>query len=108
MALFERHLQKMLCKFPKDGATVDLAPLFYSMTMDSATEFLFGTSSDSQGTDTSVFTESFEACQDWSLFTVRFGKFAPWLPRPKSFKQGLKVVYDFVDKYVDEAVDRHD
>ena len=41
---FETHIQKLISKIPKDGSTVDLQTLFFQLTLDSATEFLFGES----------------------------------------------------------------
>jgi hypothetical protein len=43
---FETHIQHFISAIPRDGSTVDLQPLFFSLTMDSATEFLFGRSTD--------------------------------------------------------------
>ena len=41
---FETHIQHLIDAIPCDGSTVDLQTLFFSLTMDSATEFLFGRS----------------------------------------------------------------
>lgn len=41
---FETHIKHFVSAIPHDGSTVDLQPLFASLTMDSATEFLFGRS----------------------------------------------------------------
>jgi cytochrome P450 len=41
---FEKHISHLIDAIPRDGSTVDLQELFFSLTMDSATEFLFGVS----------------------------------------------------------------
>ena len=42
---FEAHVSLMIDAIPKDGkTTIDLQELFYGLTMDTATEFLFGES----------------------------------------------------------------
>lgn len=41
---FETHIRHLIDAIPRDGSTVDLQTLFFSLTMDSATEFLFGRS----------------------------------------------------------------
>ena len=41
---FETHVQHLINAIPRDGSTVDLQPLFFRLTVDSATEFLFGES----------------------------------------------------------------
>ncbi len=42
--LFEHHFQHLLREIPRDGSTVNLQDLFFRLTLDIATEFLFGTS----------------------------------------------------------------
>lgn len=44
---FERHFQLMLKHIPRDGSTVDLQALFFRLTIDTATEFLFNHSTNS-------------------------------------------------------------
>ena len=52
LELFQRHLQALVDKVPanKDGWTskLDLSPMFFNMTLDTSTEFLFGQSVHSQ------------------------------------------------------------
>ncbi|GIC86002.1 cytochrome P450 [Aspergillus udagawae] len=52
LELEERHVQHLLDRLPIQSdswtCTVDLAPLFFNLTLDSATEFLFGQSVNSQ------------------------------------------------------------
>lgn len=40
----EVHVQHLIEAIPSDGSEVDLSPLFFKFTIDSATEFLFGES----------------------------------------------------------------
>lgn len=42
--LFERHVQNLLRAIPRDGSIVDLQELFFKLTLDVASEFLFGMS----------------------------------------------------------------
>ena len=46
---FETHIAKLIAKIPRDGSTVDLQQMFFMLTIDSATEFLFGHSTDVLG-----------------------------------------------------------
>jgi cytochrome P450 len=46
---YEIHISNLIAKIPKDGSTVDLQTLFFMLTMDSATDFLFGQSTDVLG-----------------------------------------------------------
>lgn len=44
---FETHIAHLINRIPRDGSTVDLQELFFSLTIDSSTEFLFGRSTNS-------------------------------------------------------------
>ncbi|KAK5008600.1 hypothetical protein LTR28_003764, partial [Elasticomyces elasticus] len=44
LGMFENHIRHLIDAVPRDGTTVNLADLFLRLTMDSATEFLFGES----------------------------------------------------------------
>jgi cytochrome P450 len=67
IATFEVHVKKLLARIPRDGSTVDLQDLFFELTLDSATEFLFGHStnvldkSDPNGKRGEQFGEAFGA-----------------------------------------------
>lgn len=47
LLIFERWTQTMISKMPASGQTVDMADLFYRMTLDVTTDFLLGSSVDS-------------------------------------------------------------
>jgi cytochrome P450 len=42
--MFEAHVSHLIDAVPRDGSSIDLQDLFFGLTMDSATEFLFGQS----------------------------------------------------------------
>ena len=48
LEMFERHLQHLITSIPADGSTVDLQERFFGFTLDVATEFLFGQSTNCQ------------------------------------------------------------
>lgn len=106
MGMFERHFQKMLEEIPRDGSTFDLSPLFFCLTMDAATEFLFGSSSESQGSDSTDFSDAFAFGQDHGLKILRYGTLGSKLPYPEKFKWAREVTYRFVDKFVDQALEK--
>jgi cytochrome P450 len=68
VSLFEKHVNRLVDVLPKDGTTVDLQPLLQELTLDIATEFLFGQSTDAlldlEGKDMlrRGFVESFDYC----------------------------------------------
>ncbi|KAK4994759.1 hypothetical protein LTR66_005273, partial [Elasticomyces elasticus] len=107
--LEERHVQNMMRAFPaqSDGWTADtnLQTLFFRLTLDSATEFLFGSSVDSQiinapGMDTEK-TKS--VITDENTFASAFDVAQKHLARRFRFEAN-KNVNDFVDHFVQLAL----
>lgn len=99
---------------------VDLSPLFFRLTLDSATEFLFGESVNSQidalpSTDKTT-TNTSESKLDWTAFAPAFdgatmhlghrGRLSDmyWLHAPKEFYSQCKQVHKFADYYVNLAL----
>lgn len=108
---FESHIQHLIANVPNDGSTVDLSELFFRLTMDSATEFLFGESTESltkQGSEgfAESFAGSFARSQEHILLSSRWGKFATLFPHNKQWLRDQKFVHDFVDYYVDKGLAR--
>jgi cytochrome P450 len=123
LTLEEVHVQDMFQHLTasKDGWTdvVDLAPLFFRLTLDSATEFLFGQSVHSQLAALPKYTKE-KAAQvgdlNWASFGRAFdaatmtigqrGRLAElyWLYAPRHFYANIKVVHQFADYYVNLAL----
>jgi cytochrome P450 len=100
---FEAHIQALMTKLPTDGSTIDLQPLFFSLTLDSATEFLFGQSVNSlnsaEKSEQVKFGKDFDCAQNGLTMRTRFGKLV-FLYRNKPFDQACKNVHAFVDDIV--------
>lgn len=104
---FERHIQHLIAEVPRDGSMVDLSVLFFRLTMDSATEFLFGESTESLTKRSSEgFAESFMRAQDYIAHNSRWGRLAALFPANKQFAYDQKLVHDFVDYYVQKGLAR--
>ena len=122
MQLEEVHVQDMFKHLTTQGGwtdQVDLVPLFFRLTLDSATEFLFGQSVNSQiaalpgysnekakqagGLDWTSFAHSFDGAT--MALGVR-GRLAEmyWLYSPKHFRDNCKEVHKFADYYVNLAL----
>jgi cytochrome P450 len=105
---FERHVSHLISKLPSDGKTpVNLADYFFRLTLDSATEFLFGesTNSLSQQSEES-FGAAFDRGQSNIAMRARFGPLVKWLPflfDVGSMQKDQEFVHDFVDYYVDKG-----
>lgn len=109
---FEKHVSHLIRKLPKDGSTVNLADFFFRLTMDSATEFLFGESTDSLSSDSEGgFSGAFNRGQETIAMRSRFGiwvKLLPFLFDLKGFERDQKFVHDFVDYYVNKGITKRD
>ncbi|TVY21947.1 Cytochrome P450 52A12 [Lachnellula arida] len=94
--------------------SVDLRVLFFRLTLDSATEFLFGTSVDSQldvfpshgklhsaagAPNSSEFATAFDEAQNTLAARDRLDRLY-WIFSPNKFKKNCKICHDFVDHFV--------
>ncbi|KAF1843985.1 cytochrome P450 52A12 [Cucurbitaria berberidis CBS 394.84] len=123
LELEESHVQDMMRVIPanKDGWTdiIDLQPLFFRLTIDSATEFLFGESVDSQlsllpdyvsskapmTVSEHEFAVSFDAAQNTIAKASRLGE-GYWLVYDKTFKEHCNRCHTFIDHYVQLALSK--
>lgn len=104
---FEVHIKQLLKQLPHDGSTVDLQPLFFRLTLDSSTEFLFGESTSSLltslGSEQQIFASALDYAQSQLISRGTPGK---WVSSSenKRFLKACKTVHDFADKYVYQAL----
>ena len=120
--LEERHVQDLFKVMPvqKDGwtAETDIQRLFFRLTIDSACEFLFGESPDSQLAESEIegvsvgkdnkadevnFSKHFDSAMMHLAKRFRFGD-QYWWHNPKDFKEDNKVINKFMAHYVDLAL----
>ncbi|KAI9736526.1 MAG: hypothetical protein M1818_006037 [Claussenomyces sp. TS43310] len=105
---FETYIQQMIKKIPRDGSTVDLQPLFFQLTLDSATEFLFGESvnvlQSPEGSEQQLFGTAFDYAQSELRTRNRLGAFLP-LYRNKRFDEACLRIHNFVDGIVYKALE---
>ena len=107
---FEEHVGHLMKAIPRDGKTVvNLQELFFRLTMDSSTEFLFGSSTntllrtgtDEQNIDTK-FAAAFERSQNQVMASLRSGFLD--ISLPKQFKEDVKLIHSYVDRYVERGL----
>lgn len=105
----------------KDGWTdvTNLQPMFFRLTIDSATEFLFGESVDSQlsclpdyvssrppmAVNEQEFAISFDRAQNTLAQGARLGE-GYWLAYDKAFKEHCDRCHTFIDHYVQLALSK--
>lgn len=108
---FERHFNLMLKHIPKDGSTVDLQNLFFHLTLDTATEFLFNHSTNSlrmighedADNEDAIFGEAFNFAQADINVRVRYGFFDRFRKNEKG-KKAIEICHTYIEKFVDDAL----
>lgn len=108
---FERHFKLMLKHIPRDGSTVDLQDLFFRLTLDTATEFLFNHSSNSlrvfgeedEDNEDIIFGKAFNFAQDDAAVRLRLG-FIDRFRKNKKGKEAIRICHAYIDKFVDDAM----
>lgn len=108
--MFEAHFQALVENVPLDGSTVDLQDLFFGLTMDSATEFLFGKSSNTLtprlATQSALdFVKSFIYCTESISNELRTFGLLRWLPNAE-YKRNVKIIHEYANGVVQEALDK--
>jgi cytochrome P450 len=110
LAAFERHIQHLFKIIPRDGSTVDLQELFFQFTIDSATEFLFGQSTNTlrnsgvqAGAAEANFAKAFNRAQSACATRARMGLLRN-VYRDPAGDEAIRICHEFVDQFVDEAV----
>jgi len=113
----ELHVQRLMNRLPEgDGEVADLQPLFYCLTLDSATEFLLGESVDSLlspelnptgdaggGKEEMSFAQAFNVSQMYLIQRTRLRRLY-WILHPKRFSEANAVVHRLIDRSVDMAL----
>lgn len=104
--VYEGHVSRLIANIPSNGSTVDLQDLFFRMTIDSATEFLFGESINSLDTNSqqSAFAENFNKSQDGLAIRTRIGPLMAF-HRDSAFTKATIDARHFVDQFVQKAID---
>jgi len=113
LVVMETHFQHLLKRIPRDGSTVDLQELFFCLTMDSATEFLFGHSVNSQSNvglgataiSDAAFVESYTYTQLEASHNVRLGPFSKFNYNRRA-NEARRTVFAYVDRYIDIALQK--
>ena len=105
----ELHIDRLVQTIPRDRSTVDLQELFFRLTIDTATELLFGESVNSLAASSSEdfnskFALAFNRSQEAVANSARTQNITSLFPRPQ-FEKDAKYVHDFVRRYVDRSLE---
>jgi cytochrome P450 len=108
---FEHHFKLMLKHIPRDGSTVDLQELFFCLTIDTATEFLFNHSTNSlrmlgqedEHNEDLIFGKAFNYAQYDIGTRTRYGIFDRFRNNQKG-EEAIKICHEYIGKFVDDAL----
>ncbi|KAJ6192116.1 cytochrome P450 alkane hydroxylase [Bipolaris maydis] len=107
LEMFRDSVDELVQAVREYGGTVDLQPLFFRMTFDTTTSFLFGKCDSSlngaRGSKEYRFSDAFDTAQQWIIKRLRFARFY-WLIDSKEFRQACQDIHAFVDRSIDGHV----
>jgi cytochrome P450 len=106
LEIFQKPINILLSVMPKEGI-IDLQPLFFNLTLDITTAFLFGESVNSletsESTSRTTFASAFNIAQDYIARRTRLEDFY-WLIGGSQFKQACRDVHRFADQIIDRSL----
>ncbi|KAF7712560.1 Uncharacterized protein PECH_005067 [Penicillium ucsense] len=106
--VYEAHVKALIDKIPRDESTVDMQDLFFRMTLDSATEFLFGESvnslKDATSASSASFAQDFNTAQTGLSQRSRLGPLMG-LHRDTNFTKSVVNARAYVDRFVQKGIE---
>lgn len=104
LEIFREAVDNLIDNVPQGGGVVDLQPLFFRLTLDVTTAFLFGESIQSlklpESAGEQTFAESFNIAQDYVAKRFRLLDLY-WLIGGKRFRDACNDVHRFADQIID-------
>ncbi|PVI08347.1 cytochrome P450 52A12 [Periconia macrospinosa] len=100
----ERQTQQFFDAIPKSGEVVDLQPLFYTFSLNTAADFLLGDIHGAASTFGPQFEESFSRCLGKISGAGKFHVSRTKLER--EFERDVKVVHDATDFRIEQAFEK--
>jgi cytochrome P450 len=105
--LYEHHFKKFAALIPTNGQTFGLQDLFSKLTIDTASEFLFGESVNTldprQSSTTKALSEAFNYVSQAVGLRLQRGELCFLFP-DNQFKKSVHLIHEYVDYFVDKAV----
>lgn len=105
LQLFREPIENLLQALPSAGGVVDLQPLFFRLTLDVTTAFLFGKSVNSllipEGSHEQTFAEAFDTAQSYVASRFRLSDLY-WLIGGKEWRDACTKVHMFADQIIDQ------
>ncbi|KAJ5984237.1 hypothetical protein N7481_006336 [Penicillium waksmanii] len=111
LEVFQVHINNLLDRISEKDDRVDLQSLFFRLTLDTTTEYLFGRSINSlaekQGSKGSGFAEDFDIAQNYVVQRFRLLDLY-WIIGGKNFRNACDSVHRFIDGFIDSRYEKAD
>lgn len=105
--MFEHHIHNLLARIPKDGSSVEMQELFFQLTMDTTTDFLFGCSTASllpnADPENRDFSNAFTHALGRTLHRGNWGFLMDWIP-DRQFYKSCNTLKQFTENLVRQAL----
>lgn len=109
LEIFRDAVDDLMDTFPKEGGLCDLQPLFFRLTLDVTTAFLFGESIQSLKTPElaeKTFAKSFNTAQAYVAKRFRLQDFY-WMIGGKEFRNACNEIHHFADQIINRNLSVH-
>jgi cytochrome P450 len=107
--VFREHVDNLISNLPSNEEIVDLQPLFFRLTLDTTTAFLFADSvyslSAAKEAGETTFAGAFNTAQAYMAKRYRLQDLY-WVIGGKKFNECCAVVHEFADKILDRTLDQ--
>ncbi|KAF2708526.1 cytochrome P450 52A1 [Pleomassaria siparia CBS 279.74] len=108
VSMMEKHTKRLVEMIPKDGTTVDLAPLFHQLTLDVSTDHLLGRSTNSLDPkaedNCEEFVEAFEYCQNPAKDNESWFRILTLFLPDRHFNRCVRILQKFVDDIIESEM----
>ncbi|KAJ5668847.1 hypothetical protein N7462_009917 [Penicillium macrosclerotiorum] len=109
LEIFQVHITNLLDRISEHSDRVDLQSLFFRLTLDTTTEYLFGRSVNSltekQGSKDSSFAEDFDIAQNYVVQRFRLLDLY-WVIGGRKFRNACNSVHRFIDSFIDSRYEK--
>lgn len=109
LEIFQVHIDNLLDRISEKSDRLDLQSLFFQLTLDTTTEYLFGRSINSlagkQSSTGSNFAEAFEIAQNYVVQRFRLLDLY-WMIGGKKFRNSCDTVHRFMDSIIDSRYNK--
>jgi len=104
LEIFRTSVDDLIQRVQESRGTIDLQPLFFRLTLDTTTAFLFGESVRSlitpEAAGERTFANAFNTAQRWVTNRFRLLDLY-WLVDSREFRQACQDVHNFADQIID-------